>query len=330
MADINVPKIGPVKKPVVIALGVGTAGFVAYRYYVSRNSGADVTATDTSGTYDDTGVLPSVSGAVLPDNSYGIGDTATSVDSYGFTGTTNSEWTQYSVTALQQSDTWSYTDIVTALGLYLNNKGLSTTQQQIVQAALAVSGQPPEGSHTLISGGDTSLTIAPTGLTGTAISGTSVRLSWNPVAGAAGYRIYRSGVSQPVGEANSNTGEVGGLSGGTKYSFQVAAHNSAGSVGPKSGTFSVSTSSVALKPPTTVTAHSITSSSLILTWNAVGDANHYTIYQNGSNVGKTAGTSFTRGALRANTKYTFQVDAVADGGAKSVKSKSAIVTTKKK
>jgi hypothetical protein len=330
MADINVPKIGPVKKPAVIAIAVGAAGLIGYRYYSSRNSGADVTATDTSGTYDTTGTIPAVDGAVSADNSYGSGTTSNTVDSYGFTGTSNSEWTQYSVTMLQQSDTWSYTDIVTALGNYLSNKALSTTQQQIVQAALAVAGQPPEGSHTIVSGGDSTITVAPTGLSGTAISGTSIRLSWNPVAGAAGYRIYRSGVTQPVGEATSNTGEVGGLAPGTKYSFQVAAHTSAGAVGPKSGTFSASTTSVALKAPTTVTAHSITTTTLTLTWNAVPNANHYEIYQGASNVGKTAGTYFARGALHPGTKYTFQVVAVADGGAKSPKSKSIAVSTKRK
>lgn len=306
---IDLPGVGPVKKPVVYGVGGLGIAFVLYMYYRNWTGvGIDETTDATEDTgYEDTGVLPSVSGAVSPDNSYGLDDEDTSSGSGGIT--TNDAWTRYAVAQLQQSDTWSYSDITTALGNYLANKPLSTKAQEIVQAAIAVAGYPPVGSHTIISGGDTGITVAPTGLRLVEASTSTVKMSWNAVAGAAGYRLYRSGVSQVVGVANGTTGEIGGLTTNQSYQIQVAAFSSSGEVGPKSNAVTVRTKAVVLTKPATPTVSGITKSSATAKVGKVPNATGYNWYLNGQNHGHSDSPTFTFQGLSPNRAYKVSVAA---------------------
>lgn len=68
---------------------------------------------------------------------------------------------------------------------------------------------------------------APTGLTAAAQSDTVIRLTWNALAGATGYKIRRDGVTvTDVG--NVLTFDVTGLTAVTQYGFEVLAYNTAG------------------------------------------------------------------------------------------------------
>jgi hypothetical protein len=328
-STLTIPAIGPVDKRVVVGIGSAAVAYVGYQYYKSRGATSSDGSTATDPGFADGGVLPTVSGATNPDNSYGSGGTVPPTTSdYGFTGHTNSEWTQYATTQLQQSETWSYTDIVTALGNFISNKPVSTLQQQIVQAAIAIAGYPPEGSHSIIPGGNGIITVAPTGLTGHPISSTSVALSWHSVAGADGYDIWRSGVSQIVGSANSTSGQVGGLTPGTSYSFQVSARSSSGARGPKSTSVSVKTTTAVPKPTSNVWVQNVTSTSLSVTWNAVPGASGYRVYENGKPVKTSSGTTIGRSGLKKNTAYSYHVVTMG-GGTVSGNSKTVTVRTKK-
>ena len=329
--QVDVPVVGSVDKRVLLGVGGVGAAFLGWKYYQSRSAAAYDPEAAVDPGMEDPGVLPAVSGAVSDTNDYGLPNgSSSSADTYGFTGTTNAQWTQYAANQLSQaSDTWSYGTIVTALGAFIANKPLTSVQQQIVQAAMAVAGPAPEGSHVIIPGGDTPMTVAPTGLAGSALSSTSVRLTWRAVAGASGYRIYRSGVTQAVGEANGTTGEVGGLQPGTKYAFQVAAHTGSGQVGPKSGSVSVTTKTVSVKAPGKPVTRGVTKSSLTLTWGAVPGAVKYEVYRNGSAVGSPVSTYLAQSGLKANTNYSYQVVAVGAGNAKSPKSPAVKAKTKK-
>lgn len=252
MSDVDVPKIGPVNKKVLIAVGVAAAGFVGWRYWQSRNATAAPADATTDPGFADSGTIPSVDGADISSGSGGSPEDDSnppSTDTFGFTGTTNSQWTQYVLTQLTQSDVWSYTDIATALGNYLNDRALSSVQQQIVQAAIAVAGYPPQGSHVIIPGGDTTHLVAPGGLRAGTVTSSSVALSWDAVAGASGYEIYRSGTA--VESVSGTSGTVSGLSASTSYSFTVAALDVSGTAGPQSSSVTAKTSAPqSTTPPT--------------------------------------------------------------------------------
>lgn len=303
---VDLPGVGPVKKPIVYGVGGLGAAFVLYMYYRNWTGVGVDESTDETEEYEDTGLLPGVSGAVSPDNSYGLDDDTTP-DSSSLT--TNDAWSRFATAQLQQGDKWSYSDITSALGKYLENKPLSTSAQEIVQAAIAVAGYPPVGSHTIISGGDTGITIAPTGLTVISTTTTSAKLSWNPVAGATGYRIYRSGVSQVVGVANGTTGEVGGLTTNQSYQFQVAAFNAAGAVGPKSSAVTGRTKAVSLSKPSTPTVSGVTKSSATAKVARVTNATGYNWYLNGQNHGHSDSPQFTFQGLGPNRTYKVSVAA---------------------
>ncbi|MFF8368450.1 chitinase [Streptomyces lydicus] len=66
----------------------------------------------------------------------------------------------------------------------------------------------------------------PGGLTAGAVTSSSVALSWNPVAGATGYTVYRDGAKDRTVSGTAAT--VTGLSPATAYRFQVTAGNASG------------------------------------------------------------------------------------------------------
>lgn len=328
MADtVNVPKLGPVNKKMLIGIAVAAGGIVVWRYYQASQAPVDDTATAEDTGYEDAGTIPSVAGAVSDDNSYGYGDTE-DTDTSAFT--TNAQWSNYVSTYLTQSESWSFNDIASALGNYLGSKALTTTQQQIVQAAIAYGGYPPVGSFAIISGGNADMTVAPTGVRVTSTTSTEANLSWNSVAGAEGYRIYRSGDSAVAGYANSNSGKVGGLSPNTSYTFYVAASTSAGKIGPKSAGAKGKTKSVSLAKPNKPHAETISTTSTKLATNKVTGATGYRWYLGAVDRGSSDNPEKTITGLSPGKKYTVYVAADNATQAPGPKSVGYTFTTKKK
>lgn len=238
--DVDVPKVGPVDKRVVAAIVVAGGGFVAYRYWAASRTSAesgDTVPAETS-EFDDSGDPGTVLGAIRPDNGYGIPeDDSTepaSTDDFGFRGTTNDAWTQYAIVQLTQSDRWSYTDIVEALGAYLSQRPTTKAQQSIISAASAVAGAPPiGGARPLINAPEpvTPITPAPvtpaaqapvavpTGLKVTAFTATTATIAWNAVAGATSYEVdIKPGALASV---KPHEKKFTGLKGKTQYQFRV-------------------------------------------------------------------------------------------------------------
>lgn len=337
---IKLPVIGPAKKKIVFVVAGVAGAWVLWRYYQSSQAGAtDPGATDSNGDgYADAGTLPSVSGAVSPTNSYGQDDGSTSntTDSYGFHGTTNSQWTQYVTTQLSASDQWSYTTIVTALGQYLANRPLDATQQQIVQAAIGLAGNPPEGTHVLIPGGAVPITVAPTGLKASGVFEQSFTLTWNAVSGAHSYRVYE-GSTKVHESANTQWYDNTGRKPATKYGpFVVAAVSGGGTEGPKSSPVFVTTSGTppirGTKPitaPTQLHATEATSNQIDMVWGAVTGAARYELARNGRTVAKVQSTYYTNNKLKKNTAYAFRVRAIDSEGKTGPWSATVNVRTKK-
>lgn len=329
---IDVPAVGPINKKVIVVVAGGAGAYVIYMFIKSR-SAASAAATDTpvDPGMEDPGTIPSVAGAVSSDNSYGSGSTSTtSTDDYGFTGTTNSQWTQYTTTQLSQSDRWSYTDIVEALGNYLAGKPLTTTQQAIAQAAIAIAGYPPVGSHVIVPGGNTTITIAPSNVKVVSTTSTTAVLTWSPVAGADSYGVYRSDTGSTVVGVGTTSATVAGLQPNKTYSFQVAARNGSGSIGPKSSTVTGKTKAVSLAKPTGLKATGVTKNSITVHCNAVPNANYYRWYVNNVAHGSSDGPSYTIVGLAAKKKYSIKVAADTTTGAPGPGSDPISVTTKSK
>ncbi|MFK0159360.1 chitinase [Streptomyces sp. NPDC090493] len=78
--------------------------------------------------------------------------------------------------------------------------------------------------------------------------------------------------------------------------------------------------------PTGLTAGSVTSSSVALSWAAVTGATSYAVYRDGAKVQTATGTSATVTGLNPSTAYSFQVTAVNDAG-ESAKSAAVTATT---
>ncbi|MFB8771719.1 extracellular catalytic domain type 1 short-chain-length polyhydroxyalkanoate depolymerase [Streptomyces broussonetiae] len=77
--------------------------------------------------------------------------------------------------------------------------------------------------------GGTGVLPAPTGLTVTAATDSSVGLRWNAVSGAASYRVFRDGAKVAI--TTSTTYTDTGLATGTAYGYTVAAVDSSGATG---------------------------------------------------------------------------------------------------
>ena len=100
---------------------------------------------------------------------------------------------------------------------------------------------------------DTTAPSVPTGVAATAVSDTQVNLSWSASTdnvGVTGYKVFRNGTQ--VGTATNTSYQDTGLSGGTTYSYTVAAYDAAGNTSAQSSSVSVTTPA-----PTTVSAPSV-------------------------------------------------------------------------
>lgn len=329
--QIDIPKIGPVPKNAAIAVGVGVVAFLGWRYY--RASSGGVAAGDTPAEdpgFEDAGTIPGVDGATDWYGSGGgspLGDTTSSTPQ-GLT--TNAAWSQYASNQLVALDVASGADIGVALGNYLTGKPLTSAQQSIVNAAIAYAGYPPVGSHVVVPGGDTELTIAPSGLKVVG-SGTSyVTLSWSPVAGAAFYDVYRSGAASNAVRSNATTATIAGLQPNTSYTFQVAAVSGAGKAGPKSSSATGKTAAVSLTKPATPTVSRVTATTAVGTTTAIAGADGYEWFLNGHVVGHSDGRAFTYTRLSPKTKYTAAVRADTSTQAPGPASAARSFTTKSK
>ena len=82
--------------------------------------------------------------------------------------------------------------------------------------------------------------------------------------------------------------------------------------------------------PTGLTATAVSSSQINLSWNASTDnvgVTGYRIYRNGTQIGTTAGTSYSNTGLSPSTAYTYTVSAYDAAGNASAQSSSAPATT---
>ena len=182
--------------------------------------------------------------------------------------------------------------------------------------------------------GDTSPPTAPSALSNTASTATSVSLSWNASTdnvGVAGYGVYRNGSLVSTTSGTSFT--VGGLTCGTSYTFSVDAYDAAGnrsaqtSLGAATGSCG---DTIAPTAPSNLNATGATTTSVSFSWAAstdnVGVAG-YGVYRGGTLVALTAATNYTLSGLSCGTSYSIDVDAYDAAGNRSQKASLTIATS---
>ena len=119
-------------------------------------------------------------------------------------------------------------------------------------------------------------TVAPADLV--AVAGNAkVKLTWTAVAGAYGYRIYRTTTgtfdAPSIGSTTSTTFTNYSLVNGTRYSFKVAAYTKGGT-----GPLSLEVSALPLAPPSGVTA-TAGDKQATLNWLPAAGATSYVVYR---------------------------------------------------
>jgi len=178
------------------------------------------------------------------------------------------------------------------------------------------------------SNSDDSPTLLPNPATVTVSNGSptdsALIVTWSPVSGADGYRVYRSatqaGTYTQIGSdiTGVTTYTDTGLDELTSYFYKVSAYDSEGE-GALSDFAVGSTLSSTGAPasPTGLAVSSPTVSSLTLSWNVVTGATGYRLYRSATSGGAysqigsdiTSGTTYTNTGLAANTTYYYKVSA---------------------
>jgi subtilisin family serine protease/chitodextrinase len=184
-------------------------------------------------------------------------------------------------------------------------------------------------------GGDTEAPTAPTNLSSSNITETSVDLSWDASSDNVGvdhYTVFQDGSS--IGTTSNTSYSVSGLTAATTYTFTVKAEDAAGNISAASNALDVTTNSSqdteAPTAPTNLSSSNITETSVDLSWDASSDnvgVDHYTVFQDGSSIGTTSNTSYSVTGLTAATTYTFTVKAEDAAGNVSAASNALDVTT---
>lgn len=259
---VKIPGMGNVDKKWVYAGTAVVAGIVIYAYWsYSRRAAEEPTTSDYTGEAIDGTDYAGTDYAY--DGSVGEYTGATGSQPPVYTDTnplpsTNAEWATQAVDKLTDIGYEAVTASA-AIGKYLARLDLTEAQADIVRQAVALLGPPPTGDFpikvapvtpttptdppTTPTGSKGANLPAPTGLTtwGNGPSRLTVPLKWNPVPGAAYYRVYRKGVAYNIGSSEDTQITIGGLQPNTSYTFHVRAMGDDGKYGPASATKTVKT-----------------------------------------------------------------------------------------
>ncbi len=158
-------------------------------------------------------------------------------------------------------------------------------------------------------------------------SANAVKMSWNKVSGATGYRVYKYNTStkkwQGVANIKGTSYTFGKLKAGTTYKFTVRAYKTVSGktyLSPKYKTFTSSTN------PATV-SFKVTGGTrkAVVKWNKVTGATGYKVYYKTSKNGKWVGlkttnnktTSYTKTGLATGKTYYFTVKAYRNANGKT-------------
>jgi phosphatidylinositol-3-phosphatase len=172
---------------------------------------------------------------------------------------------------------------------------------------------------------DTTRPNAPTSLSVTAATTSSVTLAWsgaNDNVGVTGYDVFLNGTK--VNSTTQTSYTFTGLNCGTSYAFGVDAYDAAGNrssvTTATAAASSCPTDTTPPNPPTSLSVTAATTSSVTLAWSGANDnvgVTGYDVFLNGTKVNSTPQTSYTFMGLNCGTSYTVGVKAYDAAGNRS-------------
>ncbi|MDO4272452.1 MAG: fibronectin type III domain-containing protein [Eubacteriales bacterium] len=175
---------------------------------------------------------------------------------------------------------------------------------------------------------------APQNLTATAAGPTQINTTWDPVAGATRYNVYRSttdsGPFTLAGLAGSPSFTDAGLTPGTLYYYRVAAV--AGETEGALSNIASAATEADIPMPTNVLATPVSQTQINTTWNTVPNATAYAVYRSTTPdgtyqyVGTTSDPSFSDTGLSPDTTYYYKVSAIVNGVAGTPSAYAAATT----
>lgn len=196
----------------------------------------------------------------------------------------------------------------------------STRESQLMWAGDGNNWQYPQnfGDLVLVTGTDSQAPTAPSNLSASAITQSSLTLNWTASTdnvGIAGYDIFNNGTKINTTLVTATTYNVTGLTASTAYQFYVQAKDAAGNTSPNSNTIDITTPDTqAPTAPSNLMASAVTQTSLTLNWTASSDnvgVTGYDVYQDGIKINTSllTTTTFDVNGLSTATAYQFYVQA---------------------
>jgi len=161
---------------------------------------------------------------------------------------------------------------------------------------------------------------APTGLSGVGGDQTAT-LTWNVVAGAQSYNVYRNGTK--IKSVTGNTYTDSGLTNSVAYSYTVTVVTAAGE-SAQSAPVQVTPFVITPAAPTGLMA-TAGNAQVALSWSPTANATGYKVYRGATLVSTQATTSFVDTGLTNGTAYTYTV--VATNGSASSVASSPVTST---
>ena len=167
----------------------------------------------------------------------------------------------------------------------------------------------------------------PKGVTALAQSASSITITWEPIAGAARYIVYRnsssSGTYTYLSVTTSTSYTDTGLNASTAYYYKVAAEDQAGNNTSRLSAWAGATTwatGTATNTPTDVQASAASATTVTVSWSPVTGAITYYIYRatsltgNYVQAGTSPNTSYTDVGLTTGATYYYKVSAVTSSG----------------
>jgi chitodextrinase len=176
----------------------------------------------------------------------------------------------------------------------------------------------PKVSQVLGTGADTAAPSVPTGLIGTAVSGSQINLSWSASTdnvGVTGYTVYLNDAQLATTTATSFSHT--GLTAGSTYNYRVSAfdavpNHSAWTATPVAVTTPAAPDTAAPSVPAGLIGAAVSGSQINLSWSASTDnvgVTGYIVYLNDAQLATTTATSFSHTGLTAGSTYNYRVSA---------------------